>query len=74
MIPKQTGTSDRIKNCSTCFLNNKTPTSFSGVNTEALVPEATDQDVAVVGCNHETVRVDLDALVHEVSDLTLVHA
>lgn len=50
------------------------PTSFSGVNTEALVPEAADQDVAVVGSNHKTVCVDLDALVHQVSDLTLVHA
>ena len=49
-------------------------TSFSGVNAKALVPEAADQDVAVVGRDHEAVRVDLDALVHQVCDLTLVHA
>lgn len=55
-------------------MNNRKCTSFSGVNTEALVPEAADQNVAVVGSNHKTVRVDLDALVHKVGDLPLVHA
>lgn len=49
-------------------------TSFSRVDTEAFVPEATDQDVTVVSRNHKTVCVDLDALVHQVSDLTLVRA
>lgn len=56
-----------------CLIKTR-PTGFSRVNTEALVPETTDQDVAVVGSNHKTVCVDLDALVHQVSDLTLVHA
>lgn len=49
-------------------------TSFCRVDAEALVPETADQDVAVVGRDHEAVRVDLDALVHQVGDLTLVHA
>ena len=49
------------------------PTSFSRVDPKALVPETAHQDVAVVGGNHEAVCVDLDALVHQVCDLTLVH-
>lgn len=49
-------------------------TSFCRVDAEALVPETADQDVAVVSCDHEAVCVDLDALVHQVGDLTLVHA
>lgn len=49
-------------------------TSLCRVDAEALVPETADQDVAVVGRDHEAVRVDLDALVHQVGDLTLVHA
>lgn len=52
----------------------KQRTSFSGVNAETLVPESTDQDVAIVSCDHKAVRVDLDALVDQVGDLTLVHA
>lgn len=55
-------------------MNNAKPTGFCGINAKALIPEAADQDVAVVGSNHKTVRVDLYALVHQVGDLTLVHA
>lgn len=60
--------------CCSTYLRSTSSTSFSGVDTEALVPEATDQDVAVVGGNHKTVRVYLDALVHQVGDLTLAYA
>lgn len=49
-------------------------TCFSRVNSEAFVPEAADQDVTVVSGNHEAVSVNLDALIHQVGDLTLVYA
>ena len=49
-------------------------TSFCGVNSEALVPEATHQDVAVIRRHHEAVCVDLDTLIHEVCDLPLVYS
>lgn len=47
-------------------------TSFWRVDTETLVPEAAHQNVAIVRCYHETLRVDLDALVHQIRDLPLV--
>lgn len=47
-------------------------TCFCRVNSEALVPESTDKDVAVVGCDHEAVCVHLYTLVNEVCDLPFV--
>lgn len=55
--------------CLTCIY---VSTSFWGVDTETLVPEAAHQNVAIVRCYHETLRVDLDALVHQIRDLPLV--
>lgn len=45
-------------------------TWVNGVDPEALVPEATEKDEAVVGCDDETLRADLNALVQQVWDLT----
>lgn len=41
-------------------------TCVSRVNPEALVPEATQQDEAVVGSDDKTLRADLDALIQKV--------
>lgn len=40
-----------------------TVTCISGVDAEALVPESTQQDEAVVSCDDETLSVYLDALI-----------
>lgn len=52
----------------------KRQTCFCGVDSETLVPEATRQDVAIVSSDHKTVCVDLNALVHQVSDLPFIHS
>lgn len=45
-------------------------TWVGGVNPEALVPEATQEDEAVISCDDETLRADLNALIQEVGNLT----
>lgn len=49
-------------------------TWVSGVDPEALVPEATQKDEAVVGSDDETLRADLNALIQQVWDLTTMTA
>ncbi len=51
-----------------------TSTCLRGVNTETLIPETTCQDVAVVGCHHKAVRVDLNALINQICDLPFTNA
>lgn len=41
-------------------------TCICGVDPETLIPEATDENVAVVGSDDEALGVHLDALVQEV--------
>lgn len=48
-------------------------TCFCRVNSETLIPKPTDKNVAIIGCDHKAVGIDLDALVHKVCDLPLVH-
>lgn len=47
-------------------------TWVGGVNPEALVPKATQEDEAVISRDDEALRADLDALVQQVGDLTPV--
>lgn len=48
-------------------------TCFCRVNSEALIPESTDKNVAIICRDHETMCIDLDTLINEVRDLPLVH-
>lgn len=48
-------------------------TCFRRINSKALVPEPTDKNVAIICCDHEAMRIDLDALIHKVCDLPFVH-
>lgn len=49
-------------------------TRVSGINPEALVPKAAQQDESIVGRDDETLRADLDALIQQVWDLAPVAA
>lgn len=49
-------------------------TCVGGVDTETLIPEATNQDEAVIGSDHKALGIDLNALIQEVSNLPSVHA
>lgn len=49
-------------------------TRVSGINPEALVPKAAQQDESIVGRDDETLRADLDALIQQVGDLAPVAA
>lgn len=49
-------------------------TRVSGVNPEALVPKAAQQDEPIVGRDDKTLRADLNALIQQVWDLTPVTA
>lgn len=49
-------------------------TWVSRVNPEALVPKAAQKDEAVVGCDGEVLRADLNALIEQVWDLTTMTA
>ena len=48
-------------------------TCFCRINSEALIPESTDKNIAIVCCDHKTMGVDLYALVNKVCDLPFVH-
>lgn len=49
-------------------------TCFCRINSETLIPESTDENIAVIGCDHKAVRIDLYALVNKVCDLPFVHS
>lgn len=49
-------------------------TRVGGVNPEALVPKAAQEDESIVGRDDEALRADLDALIQQVRDLTAVAA
>lgn len=49
-------------------------TRVSGVNPEALVPKAAQQDESIVSRDDKTLRADLNALIQQVWDLTPVAA
>lgn len=49
-------------------------TRVSGVNPEALVPKAAQQDESIVGRDDKTLGADLNALIQQVWDLTPVTA
>lgn len=46
---------------------------FCRVNSEAFIPESADENIAIICCDHKTMRVDLYTLVNEVRDLPFVH-
>lgn len=48
-------------------------TCFCRINSKTLVPETTDKNVAIIRCDHKTMCIDLDALIHQVCNLPLVH-
>lgn len=48
-------------------------TCFCRINSEALIPESTDKNIAIICRDHKTMCVDLYALVNEVCDLSFIH-
>lgn len=48
-------------------------TCFCRINSEALIPESTDKNIAIIRRDHKTMCVDLYALVNEVCDLPFIH-
>lgn len=48
-------------------------TCFCRINSEALIPESTDKNIAIICCDHKTMCIDLYTLVNEVCDLPFVY-
>lgn len=55
------------------FSGDSACTCFGWVHTKTFVPESTDKDVAIICCHNKAVSINLDALIHKVRDLPLVH-
>lgn len=48
-------------------------TCFGRINSETLIPESTDENIAIIRCDHKTMCIDLYTLVNKVCDLPFVH-